>query len=115
MARIKCRYTFPYCAYNGRYDRERVYHDNLWWCDEDEVGCVGRYTKPSVVDPPNLANPQCKYCEYDHGEFEKTVKNYEYTGGTLMIGKTIYTKHEIDYLEIDGRVLVGDETAQQQE
>lgn len=94
MAHIKCRYTIPYCNYR----KERVYHDEGWWCDED-MNC--KYTRP---ENSKYVNPQCVYCEYKTGEFEKSVKRYAYENGCLTLTGETYS--EIDYLEIDGRVLV---------
>ncbi len=98
MAHIKCRYTFPYCSYCG----ERVWHDEYWYCDGPDGGCVGKYTRPKNEDP-KVFNPTCVYCRYEIGEFEKTVRNYEYEYGRLTIGNRVYEEAEIKYLEIDGR------------
>ena len=112
MTHIKCRYSIPYCMYHGRYSAERVYHDEFWDCDSNLQCEHSKYTKPDEIPTHNgyeLANPRCVFCKYRSGEFEKSVKRYEYCDGTLKIGNDIYYEHDIDYLEIDGRLLVGEE------
>ena len=101
MTNIKCSYSMPYCMFNNT----RVYHGEYWWCDTND-GCeTGDYERPDGA-PLNLANPICKYCEVLRGEFEKNVKRYEYKNGCLLISGMKLFEDDIDYLEIDGRVLV---------
>lgn len=106
MARIKCRYSIAYCNNalwcQDKYDDE-VKHDEFWFCDSSN-NC-DYYKKPENA---KVINPTCIYCKFRHGEFEKTVKTYEYYDGTLTVAGREYTSFEIDYLEIDGRVLVDD-------
>lgn len=110
MAKIKCRYSIPYCDNALRfqdddYDHDDELHfDEFVWCDP--FGGCEYYQRPEDADE-ELFNPLCKYCKFREGEFEKTVKNYKYYDGTLTIAGREYTSYEIDYLEIDGRVLVG--------
>lgn len=103
MTSIKCRYRIPHCLYNNR--NKRLYHNECWWCD-DEYGCdIGEYKRPDECDPC-LVNPTCAHCAFLNGEFETTVKRYSYESGDLKVGNKTYYENEIEYLEIDGRVLV---------
>ena len=108
MAHIKCRYMIPYCRYDG--ENKRLQHSIYDWCDTKM--CCEKYTRPQNAGM--LVNPQCIYCDYVSGEFEKTVKRYEYSNdeyhaiSTLKIGNEVYDELEIEYLEIDGRVLIDD-------
>lgn len=103
MTRIKCRYSIPYCTARGipwRRVEDYVFDESCegGYCDIDE------YRKPLGLE--NVVNPKCDHLCIQIGEFEKTVKNYEYDGGNLKIGRKNYYEDEIIYLEIDGRVLV---------
>lgn len=105
MANIKCRYRIPYCEYHN--EHERLFHNEFWWCDHNDWCAIGKYSKhPQDA----IVNGQCIYCQYENGEFEKTVKNYEYINGELKIGNKKYTYHDIIYLEIDGRVLIEEDS-----
>lgn len=101
MTTIKCRYSIPYCSYHGRH--QKLSHSEYWWCDDNSECFIGEYLPPQDAE---VVNPQCIYCGYDVGEFEKTVKRYEYINGSLTVAGKTYFQNEIDYLEIDGRVLV---------
>ena len=101
MTQIKCRWKKPYCAYN--YGHTRLYHYDDWFCDSSDCCFDGKYTEPENA---KVINPQCIYCEYDKGEFEKTVKRYSYEYGQLRVAGETYREIEIEYLEIDGRVLI---------
>lgn len=106
MTNIKCRYSFPKCT---RDDYEIQCFDSFWACD-DNSGCHG-YTKPDDVEKINgveIVNPRCIYCKFHYGEFEKNVKNYDYFDGDLKVAGKTYEYRDIDYLEIDGRVLIND-------
>ena len=101
MTKIKCRWIKPYCAYN--YGYTRIHHDEYWDCDSSDRCYEGKYTEPENA---KVINPRCIYCKYDKGEFEKTVKRYSYEYGELKVAGETYTENEIEYLEIDGRVLI---------
>lgn len=103
MTSIKCRYTIPYCTCYGFGNHTRVYHDEFWGCDTDLYCPKNSYRPPKDT---KVLNPQCVYCKYQSGEFEKTVKRYKYEDGILTVARNTYLEHEIDYLEIDGRTLV---------
>ena len=99
MAHIKCRYSVPVCGYTG----ERVYNDEMWFCDSscpwDECNYQG--------DPESKCiNKPCIYKRHADGEFETTVKAYQYENAELKLKGRKYFGSEILYLEIDGRVLV---------
>lgn len=103
MAHIKCRCSIPYCTYCGHNTRQ--IHDDYWWCDSND-GCeCGAYSKP---EGSTKINPLCEYCVHKYGEFEKDAKQYEYINGTLKMGQKIFYPGDIAYLEIDGRILVGE-------
>ena len=111
MAHIKCRYTLPFCT---EFDDIRVYHSDLWFCDEPSDECPdGRGYKRPENASPRLVNPQCVYCKYKSGMFEKNVEEYEYYDGDLTVAGNTYYAHEIDYLEIDGHVLVEPEESEE--
>ena len=99
MAKIKCRYTIPYCEYHQRH--KQLTHSEYWFCDGDDECDIRQYTKPKDA---KAINPKCIYCEYVDGEFEKEVKSYEYHNGDLKIGRKKYNSFDILYLEIDGRI-----------
>lgn len=104
MAHIKCRYTLPFCT---EFDDIRLYHSDYCFCDgiSDECPDGRGYKRPKNAAPMTV-NPQCVYCKYKSGEFERTVKKYEYYDGRLTIAGDSFDANEIDYLEIDGRVIV---------
>lgn len=104
MTDIKCRYTIPYCSYLEKYTR--LYHNEFWWCDDNSNCQENHYTMPKNSE---VINEQCVYCEYRSGEFEKCVKRYEYANGVLTVAGKNYYANEIDYLEIDGRVLINEQ------
>lgn len=99
--RIKCRYSIPYCSYHNQHTR--LIHSELWWCDDNSECFEGVYTRPADA---KVVNPQCVYCGHDIGEFEKTVKRYEFENGELYVAGRNYHLNEIEYLEIDGRILI---------
>lgn len=111
MAHIKCRYTLPFCTEFGDI---RLSHSYFWFCDgiSDECPDGRKYKRPENVDPM-MVNPQCIYCKYKSGEFEKTVKKYEYYDGVLTVAGDTFYSDEIDYLEIDGRVLIGPQESEE--
>ena len=104
MAHIKCKCYQPYCTLS----HEDVKHGAYWACDND--GCCELYTKPDVVKGKPISDA-CVYSASRYIEFEKDYKNYQFEESnygyflTLSLGKKVYTG--IEYLEIDGEVLVG--------
>ena len=110
MTEVKCRCTVPYCTIYGRYDYRRVHHNEEWFCDSNEGCDIDRYTRPNDA-PKLLYNPECIYCSHEYMEFAKYVKNYSYDSEGLTIGRDFYALCEIEYLEIDGRILIGGDEA----
>ena len=102
MTTIKCRYSKPCCYYESpvRY----VTHSEYWFCDDGSECPIDHYTRPE--NSRNIVNPTCSYCGWYHGEFETTVKRYSYIDGELKVKGQTYMENEIEYLEIDGRILV---------
>lgn len=104
MAHIKCRYEDVYCGVN-----EWDTRGNLCSPKKDFPKCCDDWD----YDVWNI--PICEHAFLGEREFEKTVKQYEYSEQTgfnmnypsLTIGKKEY--YRISYLEIDGRVLIGEE------
>lgn len=105
MAHIKCRYTRLYCEYDG--ERKAVSNECDWdgSCDGKYVPDQGQMTCKGLP----VINPPCKYLVAIHREFEKDARQYEYDEGDLKVGRQWYCADEIEYLEIDGRVLKGGE------
>lgn len=104
MAHIKCRYEELYCGVlDFRIGGKLCCPTNDDRCAE---GC-------SNIDYDEWNIPCCEHSYLVNCEFEKTVKSYEFSAETagvnnhypvLTIGVKEYSR--IDYLEIDGRVLV---------
>ena len=99
MTTIKCRYKIPYCScdkWMGGY--EKVDIDTNGFCDS--------FTSNCQIDAEYILFDDCEYSWWGTGEFEKTVKCYEYDDeGVLTVGRKKYMDCQIDYLEIDGRIL----------
>lgn len=107
VAHIKCRYSISKC-------------DNVMsnmFCDEInyDSGCFDKFDHHECGyfddDPEDKAvNNRCKHIKWLNCEFEKTVRHYEYSEEyeTFSIKGTAIDTNNIDYLEIDGRVLIGD-------
>lgn len=104
MAHIKCRYSIPYCEYHNRH--VKLEHDEYWWCDSDACCDIGKYTGDINS---NCVNPTCLYLDYEYGEFERTVRRYSYENERVTVGVIPFRADDIEYLEIDGRVLIDEE------
>lgn len=107
MAHIKCRYNEIYCN-NYLY----CMNAGARLCNAEKCSCEsGEYSCQRIAGEEVF---MCEYAYPDIVEFEKTVKDYEYSNAEnlLKIGKRFYPY--IEYLEIDGRVLI-DETVEPQE
>lgn len=111
MTSIKCRYRERICGHPER-KTEVVYTDEWWFCDSND-GCeIGGY-EPNARE--RVTNPTCRYSQFIDREFEKQVKEYNYTKGDALIipmgkgkGNEIIHSGRMEYLEIDGRVLIKD-------
>lgn len=135
MAVIKCRYRKNLCANPyGEYFRQDV-EDFCYdrWTAEDSCACYrsrGSVERPYDGDSEvfkgaifKFEDEACVHLSVLSCEFEKTVKKYELavddkqhpTGiwredtGYLRIGKTVISMVMIDYLEVDGRIIKGEE------
>ena len=107
MAHIKCRYEVPYCTIGRK--SERIEHDEYWFCDSEDL-CYDYSWRDHPAELKQalsgVINPVCDYCEYRSGEFEKDLKNYTFENGYLTARGIKLDSREINYLEIDGRVLI---------
>ena len=110
MAHIKCRYSVPHCLRNCG---EVIDHFTPFgFCDGIEP-CPfpnSHYTRP-INAKSNCINPKCQDLRWCDKEFEKTVKRYEWSehleiGGWLTVCGMKISEYDIEYLEIDGRVLI---------
>lgn len=100
MAHIKCRFEKPVCAL-GAYVLE-------FPCEGDDL------CEHYVASIPDMIGSRCNNCFAKKREFEKTVKKYEYECdendiGWLFIGNRQIDLGNIEYLEIDGRILINEE------
>lgn len=87
---IKCRYTADVCEYG-------------------EEACPSCFEMAEYVDCGVKTNGKCEYAYHAKREFEKTVKSYELDECELKIGRKIIDTDDIEYLEIDGRVIYNEE------
>lgn len=109
MSRIKCRYYYFYCSLANIIPRYDCESDNGCECGFYEDNSRREFCNGKSV---YVYDELCKHLTIKYAEFEKTVKRYEYNDGDLRIGKHIYLKSDIEYLEIDGRVLVKEEESE---
>lgn len=112
MARIKCRYSRPTCCKPGGEIGKSIKWDEYWSCDSKDDCCD--YTKPEepvVINGGILINPQCRYSYVKYVEFEKNYKEYEFDEDGLSLGRRgdFIPVDDIEYLEIDDRILVNEE------
>lgn len=105
MTHIKCKYKEIYCG-----DVIHKMNRRAVLCDPSECG-EGYESEWVWVAGESVGLCKCAYP--DTIEFEKTVRGYEFNKAenTLKIGTRLY--QFIEYLEIDGRVLVGGEDNEQ--
>lgn len=108
MARIKCRYKKHRCPY-GDIDLscwDKTESECPYFVSDSEE--MGKY--------PCLLNPRCGHILTHDREFEKSCKSYEFEHGHdygiwregyLQIGRMFIDESDINYLEIDGRILIG--------
>lgn len=96
---IKCRYTAMACAYG-----ERTYQDCF------EAAEYMDECKHKEFHKPELGKyGRCENAYRAEREFEKTVKSYELDEYELKIGRKVIDTDDINYLEIDGRVIYDEE------
>lgn len=105
MTNIKCRYGEWRC-----YHRCEDYWHNIYDAQCGEQSCCSLF----VAENPNERkyNQRCRFEEWHDVEFERAYKRYEYDEDVLTIGSKKIFADSIHYLEIDGRVLIGDEPEQ---
>lgn len=115
MATIKCKYSKPYCSRIPTSERAEKDGSVMWntyfYCDSAD--CCFDYM-PDPVEKKRIVNPRCIFSHTREGQFEKTVKNYEYEAdgywdGGLKVSGVMYPSYTIQYLEIDGEVLKDEE------
>ena len=121
MANIKCRYYEFFCGCKDNYwygDRAKLCSVLCPKCTQEiEDIVINEGNKCTIISSETEIHIcdevviECREAYADVIEFEKTVKNYNYNNATktLTIGKIEYPY--IQYLEIDGRILIdrGDE------
>lgn len=106
MAHIKCRYFKWRCNYIYAMDIGRIckcpeygdecYNDafeDRWWDSNKEMHIISNVCRHAIKDP----------CE-----FEAEYKKYEYEDGVLHVPHRNIDADRIEYLEIDGRIVIGE-------
>lgn len=106
MAHIKCRYWVGTCLNTSGecYDRDIV--DQELQC---EYGCPHYSPKETRHEGAVVIGAMCEWYKTRNIEFEKSVRRYEYDEYQLRIGMVHINAYQIEYLEIDGRVLIGED------
>ncbi len=114
MTHIKCRYRIPMCCKPGGEIGKSIQWNEYWSCDSKDDCCdYAKPKEPVVINGSILINPQCRYSHVEYVEFEKNYKEYEYDASDgLSLGrrKRFIPSESIEYLEIDGRVLIEEGT-----
>lgn len=109
MANIKCRYYTYWC---NRYDVDGrlngVSNEFCFTGDEEwSSGYCNAYLRCSGT------NCKCEFLREQYHEFEKNVKSYELDAedaneySRLRFRGACICVNDIEYLEIDGRILIG--------
>lgn len=109
MAHIKCRYTKLMCSYEHAVEMGDEYECERWSCCDDYQKPERRVSDDGYI----LAEDACSHSYTIDIEFEKAYKEYEYDASDgLSLGrrKRFIPSGNIEYLEIDGRVLIEEET-----
>lgn len=107
MARIKCRYMKFMCSYDHTVKEGEEY-------DCGELSCCSDYLEPERIianDGRLLIEDTCSHSYTIDVEFEKSYKEYEYNELGLFLGRRrrLVPYDNIEYLEIDDRILVNEE------
>lgn len=98
MSKIKCVYSMCYCSKLNE-NRESISN-----CESNDF--CQEYTGHSNEIFRHI-NPRCIYANSRYGEFLKTVKHYSYDSlDGLAIRDFKIPDKSIDYLKIDGRVII---------
>ena len=111
MAHIKCRYRKPICTYSGA---EYMNPNDGLDCNDKYSGCQ-HYCEPvdffnGICVKDDTDDSVCVHYSVEYNEFEKNYKEYVFDGSGLSLGRRGFIPHVyIDYLEIDGRILINEE------
>lgn len=100
MAHIKCRYGEIRCGY-GSYE--------LMGClckDPQTGGACERFEDKWSEGERTIISDFCRFAEKTTAEFEGDYKKYHYDYYGITVGRKSIDAEDIEYLEIDGRVLV---------
>lgn len=104
MAHIKCRYFEWRCNHPHRMTASEVCH-----FPEDGGGCNGFIDGLRQGDTFVIFSV-CRHAAKSYTQFEGDYKRYEYDDyAGLRISRRWVNQENIEFLEIDGKVLVGDE------
>ena len=117
VARIKCRYTKPRCALgNNKECCDRCFEEGVcenynapgeyWKDDETLIINYGRKAEHVLV-----IDDRCENVYSARIEFEKNYKEYKFDEYGLSLGRRgdFIPVDDIEYLEIDDRILVNEE------
>jgi len=105
MAHIKCRYQKEYCGSTERFQHyQKPCNPEIGDTDICECACLELDT---------WGHACCEHMYLADAEIETDVKHYEFCNGDYDPILTIPKKkiNRIFYLEIDGRVLIGEEAS----
>ena len=120
MARIKCRYTKPRCALGNNKECGGDCFETWGGCQSYRA--PGRYWKDDETLIVNygrkaehvlVIDDTCEHVYTAHLEFEKNYKEYEFDEDGLSLGRRgdFIPADDIEYLEIDDRVLINEEVS----
>lgn len=122
MANIKCRYYTYYCARSGKGDINSCSNAYCFTGDEEYSPgfCDNYMTSKLRCDDSNNRRGEtspCVFLRSTYNEFEKNVKSYDldmgrtldgdYGSSYLFLRGTSILVDDMEYLEIDGRILIG--------
>ena len=107
MTKIKCRYWICLCC-NVPVAAERC----PYWPDQEECKEYKSVVKKHDKDGNLLLSDQCEDAVMVRGEFEKNASSYELDEDELIMKGRKIDVDDIEYLEIDGRVII-DEFAEE--
>lgn len=101
MATIKCKYYRAIC--NCQYGA-RCKADNFIDYVVGESVCENY--EPRSGDRMRVGDLRCAWLDFEEVRFEKPVKSYELDNDYLTMGRTFISTDAIEYLAIDGEVLI---------
>lgn len=102
---IKCKYSIAHCGIH------------CYWDEETPVRCgLETYQYCKHYRPPKgskIFNDTCIHLAFKDGEFEDDVNSYSLQDGTFVtnldVCEEVLQYDEIEYLEIDGRIIINTE------